>query len=236
MERGKKKLFFGIIFILIFVMASSVFAESIGLSANSREAIDKVMDNQGIDKDNIKSVEKVNFEELPDQVNLENIDTTNLAVYEVDYGGEAPVFVVTASDEMFATPETDTTVYKRMFLNFGFNGRISDSTFLDSATGVEGSSDKGYVMMREGSITGLSTSLEILEGQGNVEIILNINGDPVGFRNTIAADSAGAKKDYDTQSLGVVEFEKGDIISVSVKIDGNVVVKDVINLVEISTE
>jgi len=91
-------------------------------------------------------------------------------------------------------------------------------------------------MMREGSITGISTSLEAVSGEGNVEIIININGEPIGFRNTISVDSAGFKKDYDTQSLGVVKFNKGDIISVSVKLDGGVIVKNIINLIEISTE
>ena len=235
MDKSKKRLFFGVAFVVLFLMISGVFAESLGLTSGTREAIDKVIGNNGIDKDKIKSIDKVNFEALPDQVDLKDIDTTNLAVYEVDYGGESPVFVITASDELFASKETE-KVYKKMLLNFGKNGEVETSTFLNSATGVEGNYDNGYVMMREGSITGISTSLEAVSGEGNVEIIININGEPIGFRNTISVDLAGFKKDYDTQSLGVVKFNKGDIISVSVKLDGGVIVKNIINLIEISTE
>jgi len=132
-------------------------------------------------------------------------------------------------------PVSDSTMYK-MLLNFGSKGEVSESSFLNSATGVEGSLEKGYVMMRDGSITGLSTSLEVFSGEGSVETIIYINGEPAGFRNTIVGDSVGVKKDYDTQSLGVVKFEKGDVISAYVKTEGNIVVKDVINLVEIFTE
>ncbi len=235
MDKSKKRLFFGVAFVVLSLMISGVFAESLGLTGGTREAIDKVVSDNGIDKDKIKSVDKVDFEALPDQVDLKDIDTTNLAVYEVDYGGESPVFVITASDELFASTETE-KIYKRMLLNFGLKGEVENSTFLDSATGVEGSYDNGYVMMREGSITGISTSLEAVSGEGEVDIIININGEPIGFRNTISVDSTGFKKDYDTQSLGVVEFDKGDVISVSVKLNGEVVVKDIINLMEISTE
>jgi hypothetical protein len=36
--------------------------------------------------------------------------------------------------------------------------------------------------------------------------------------------------------VGVVGFEKGDVISTKINVEGNVILKDVINLVEISTE
>ena len=47
--------------------------------------------------------------------------------------------------------------------------------------------------------------------------------------------SVGVKKDYDTQSFGVVNFQKGDVISAYVKTEGDIAIKDVINLIEIST-
>jgi hypothetical protein len=234
-EKGKKKIYFIVAFVLILILASGVFAQSLGLSGKAKEAVDQIVENQGIDKNDVKSVEKVDFDKLPEQVDLKNIDTTNLVVYEVDYGGETPVFVITASDESLEAPVSDSTMYK-MLLNFGSKGEVSESSFLNSATGVEGSLEKGYVMMRDGSITGLSTSLEVFSGEGSVETIIYINGEPAGFRNTIVGDSVGVKKDYDTQSLGVVKFEKGDVISAYVKTEGNIVVKDVINLVEIFTE
>ncbi|MCX6750812.1 MAG: hypothetical protein NTZ83_05115 [Candidatus Pacearchaeota archaeon] len=194
-EKGKKRIYFIVAFVLILILASGVFAQSLGLSGKAREVVDEIVENQGIDKENIKSVEKVDFDNLPPQVDLKNIDTTNLAVYQVDYGGEVPVFVITASDELLETPISESPMYK-MLLNFGLKGEISDSTFLNSATGVEGSLEKGYVMMRDGSITGLSTNLEVFSGK----------------------------------------FEKGDVISVYLKTEGDVTVKDVINLIEIFTE
>lgn len=235
MKKRKKTIYFVLAFVFVLVLASSVFAQSIGLSGKAKEVVEGIVENQGIDKDKVKSVEKVDFEDLPEQVDLKNIDTTNLAVYEVDYGGEAPVFVITASDELLEASEEVVQIYK-MFLNFGLSGESNGEIFLNSATGVEGSLEKGYVMMREGSITGLSTNLEILSGEGNVEVVIYINGKPAGFRNTIVADSTGVKKDYDTQSLNIVKFDKGDVISVYVKTEGEVIVKDIINLVEISTE
>lgn len=236
MKKDKKKIYFLLAFLLIFALVSGVFAQSLGLSEKAREVVDEIVENQGIDKDKIKSVEQVDFDNLPSQVDLKNIDQTNLAVYEVDYGGGAPVFIITASDQLFEAQTADTTVYKRMLLTYGIKGQVSESTFLNTGTGVEASLEKGYVMMRGGSITGLSTNLEILSGKGEVEIIVYINGVPAGFRNTIAADLTGVKKDYDTQSIGVVKFEKGDVISTYMIISGDTVVKDIINLVEISTE
>jgi hypothetical protein len=234
MKKGMKKLAFGIAFILIFIMASSVFAETIGLSDNVKNIVNNIVEKQGIDKSNIKSVEEVSLDNLPSQVDLKNIDTTNLAIYEVDYGGEKPVFVLTASDVATTAP-TPVAKYK-MLLNYGLNEEVNEPVFLYTANGVEGSLEKGYTMMREGSITGLSTNLEVVSGEGNIEIMIYVNGEPVGFRNLISATSAGVEKDYDTQSFGIVKFDKGDVISTYVKTDGTVVVKDLINLVEITTE
>lgn len=235
MKKGMKKIVFGVAFVLIFMMASSVFAETVGLSGNVKGIVDNIMEKQGINASSIQSVEQVGLDNLPPQVDLKNIDTTNLAVYKVDYGGSKPVYVVTASGQPTAA-STPTAQISKMLLNFGTNDEVNQSTFLDTATGVEGSLENGYVMMRDGSITGLSTNLDVVSGQGSVEIIVYINGQPAGFRNTIVGDSLGAKEDYATQSLGVVNFQKGDIISTYVKTDGNIVVKGIINLVEISTQ
>jgi hypothetical protein len=211
-KKGRGKLYLIIALVLIFIMASGVLAESIGLSDDVKNIINGVAEKQGINSSDIKSVEQVGFDKLPPQVDLKNIDTTNLAVYQVDYGGDKPVFVITASGETIKASPPKTFAYK-MFLNFGANGEVSTPSFLTTANGVEGSLEKGYVMVRDGSITGLSTNLEVL----------------------IYADSTGVKKDYDTQSFGVVNFQKGDVISAYVKTDGNIAIKDVINLIEIST-
>lgn len=232
-----KILVFSVVFLIILLVASGVFAQSIGLSGDAKRIVSDVAQKKGINESDIKSIEQVSFNDLPDQIQLGNVDTTNLAIYKVDYGTDKPLFVLTASNESMAQYNKPSAVISKvMFLNFGYSGIMKDSGFLKTATGVEGSTEKGYVMMRSGSITGLSTNLEVLSGEGSVEVIVYLNGEPIGFRNTILGNSTGVKKDYDTQSLGVVNFEKGDVISVYVKTESNIIFRDVINLVEISTE
>ena len=79
MDKSKKRLFFGVAFVVLFLMISGVFAESLGLTSGTREAIDKVIGNNGIDKDKVKSIDKVDFEALPDQVNLNYLCQSTLA-------------------------------------------------------------------------------------------------------------------------------------------------------------
>lgn len=235
MKRGMKRLFVGIALIMVLLIAG-VFAETLGLSESTKEIVEGIAKEKGIQEEDIKSIEKVNLEDLPGQIDIENIDDTYLSVYEVDYGDDKPIFVLTVSDEAIQKIEKEPEVISKMLLNFGFEEEMSESGFLKTATNVETRLDKGYVMMRKGSITGLSTNLEIVEGIGNIEVVLYKNGEAVGFRNTFVESSAGVKKDYDTQSIGTVEFEAGDIISVYAKADGDIVWKDVITLVEIATE
>ncbi len=237
MERGRRKLFLGLAVIMVFLMASGVLAETIGLSDNVKDIVNNIVEKQGISEEQIESIEEVSFDDLPEQIDLENIDTTNLAIYKVDYGTDKPVFVLTVSDETSVeSKKIPGGISKMMLLNFGNNGMMEEPEFLDTATGVKGSLEKGYVMMRDGSITGLSTNLEVISGSGDIEIVIYKNGEAAGFRNTISGDSAEVKTDYDVQSLGTVNFEKGDVLSVYVKSEGDVVWKDVITLVEIATE
>ena len=236
-KRGRKILVFGIVFAIVLLMASGVFAESLGISEDVASIINNVLEKRGIKESDIKSVEKVDFKDLPEQLELGNIDTTNLAIYKVDYGTDKPIFVLTASEEEFpGYTKLQEGVSKMMLLNFGYSGIMREENFLKTATGVEGSLEKGYVMIRDGSITGLSTNLEIVSGSGNVEIVVYKNGEAIGFRNTLSGKSAGVKTDYDTQSLGTVKFEKGDVISIYAKSEGDVLWKDVTTLIEISIE
>lgn len=235
MKKEMRKFYLIFAIVAVLILASGVFAQSGGISSKSREAIERVMENQGIDKEDLKHVKKVEFDSLPSQVNLKNIDSTNLEVYEVDYGGDSPVFVVTASQQLLDL-QTSEKVYKRMLLTYGIKDKISKSTFLNTGSGVETSLEKGYVMMREGSVTGISTNLEVLSGVGEVDVSLYINGVPVGFGNNVYVESSGVKKDYDTQSIGVVKFDKGDVISTYIVVKGDILIRDIINLVEITTE
>lgn len=232
MKRGTKKVFIYFAMFAAILMLSGVFAETIGLNDDVKKIVNEIIQNKGLDKEKINSVKEVSFDNLPKQIDVENIDQTNLAVYEVDYGGEKPIFVITASNEIFEA--TGTPGIYRAILDFGLAAENSESNFLETVNGVRTGPEKGYVMIRSGSITGLSTNLEITNGEGSVDVIVYINGKPSAFSNTLTG--SGVKKDYDTQSMGIINFEKGDVISVYVKSEGNISYKDVINLVEISTE
>ena len=236
----KKNIFLKRVFVIlafgILLTASGVFAETVGLTEEVKEIIEGLVIEKGIGEENITSIELVDYNNLPDAIKIENIDDTNLAIYEVYIGEDGPLYVVTASQEFFeAVPKTSTTG-EILLLDFGYEGEMKKKDeFLKTATGVETSLEKGYVMMREGSITGISTNLEVVRGEGEINVIIYRNGEAVEFGNNFVGNSTGVKKDYDVQSENTVKFEPGDVISVSVEADKDVVWKDVITILEIVT-
>jgi hypothetical protein len=233
-------------------ISSNISSESVSiensldntLSSSVSDYVKDFVSKKGINPKKISNISQISFEDLPKEVNIENVNDNNLAIYEVQYndtsqeisGLDKKVFVITYSvNEIKSQGDLIVSSDKRMFLNFGLNKEISTSEFLNTASGVEGSLERGYIMMREGSITGISTVLNVtsfVEG-GQAEIIIYKNGKPIGFGNTINLNNLGIKKDYDVQSRGVVSFEPGDLISAYVKIDGSL--RDIITLVEITT-
>ncbi len=250
-KRGKNKLFaiVGISIIVLLITSvlitasdnneTEVIKEKIEkIPSQTRDYVEKFAEKKGINPESINNVTEVNFNDLPKEVSIENVDDTNLAIYQIDYNKtteeEDKIFVITYSVEKLAS-QGDLIVSqdKREFLNFGFGGEMTESGFLETATGVQGNLEKGYVMMRYGSIIGISTNLEVMEGNGNIEIIIYKNGEPVSFGNTFVADSAGVKKDYDIQSKDTVSFEPGDTISLYAKSSDGIAFRDVITLVEI---
>jgi len=232
-----KKIFVFLILGMIVLAAGGVFAADLGSNnVHVNEMVKGVVEQKGIDSSSVKNIKKVDFNDLPKEVNIENIDDTNLAMYEVDYGQDKPVYIITVSEEVFK--ETlEEIVTRKMLLSFGYSGDFKDSTFLKTSSGVNTDLNKGYLMMRKGSITGMSTNIEVLETQyGEVDLVIFINGEEVGFRNSLSTDSTGIKNDYDLQSEGVLTFDAGDVISVYAKVDGNIVAKDVITMIEIVVE
>lgn len=229
-----KKLFaiFGILVIVF--LATSVVAEGVLVSSETQQVVKDVMNTKGINQSSIKAIKQIDLKNLPDKVKLENIDTNNLALYEVNVSGEeTPVYVITASDNKIKSLISKFT--KKMFLNFGFGGEFSESTYLKSAVGVLGSLDKGYVMMRDGSVTGISTNLEGVKGEGSVDILIYKNRELVGFKNSFDIRGSGIYNDYDTISENTLSFYPGDIISLYVQIEGNITIKDVNTLLEVET-
>lgn len=228
-----KKIF--VVFIIgIFLLAvSGVFAEE-----EKNDFVRKIAEKKGINETEIKSITEINFANLPKEISLGNIDDSNLALYEIELKEGRTVFLITFSGnniEKVYSPSTQVS-YSTSLLAFGESEEITGEAFLKTPSGVQGSLDKGYVMLRKGSITGISTNLEVVDGEGEIQIIIYKNGKEVGFRNSISVFSGGIKKDYDIQSRDIVTFNAGDIISVQVNSGSNenIIWKEVITLVEIS--
>lgn len=241
MKKSVKRTFVYFAVAMFVLMLSGVFAESVGLSDSASKIVKDVAQKKGISEDNIESIQEVSGEDLPKKIGIENIDDSNLAVYEVKPVGENSFFVVTASDvklQKYAEKVSETR--SKMLLNFGSSEVYSESGFLETATGVKTSFEKGYVMTSDGSIVGLSTNLEVLSSEENeeVEIVIYRNGEPIGFRNSFVVSSSeeGVMKDYDSQSYGTVNFNKGDTISVYAKSSSGVEFTDVTTLIEVMSE
>ncbi len=232
------------IVLLVSVFASSVVGSDIdGISEDVSDFVQDFVGKRGIAEEDITGVGQIDFNALPKEVNIKNVGDTNLAIYEVNYSEgnqEKKVFVVTYSLEQLQK-QGDLIVAqdKRNFLNFGYSGVMKGTSFLETISGVETSEAKGYVLPRDGSITAVSTNLEVIQtnpGQeGRIEIIVLKNGQPISFGNTLDAETLGIKKDYDTQSKNTAAFKAGDVISVLVKGQNNTAWRDVITLVEITT-
>jgi len=252
-KRGRTKLFIivsiclGILLISGLIAAADNKIEQVvedkthkEISGDVENYVEQFVENKGIGAEEINNITQVSFEDLPKEVNIENVGDTNLAIYQINYNQSSQkqdnLFVITYSVEKLQS-QGDLIIAqdKREFLNYGFAGELSESTFLKSAAGVESSLDKGCVMMRSGSITGISTSLETLSGKGNVEIVVYRNGKAIQFGNTFMVSSSGIEKDYDVQSKDTVLFEAGDTISVYLKLSDGISLKDVNTLVEITT-
>jgi hypothetical protein len=236
--KGKQIAIYFVLVAIVFV-TSGVVAETVGLSDSAQKVIEDILSNKGIDSDDVESMEQATFDNLPEQIDIKNIDDTNLAVYEIKPLEGNSFYVITASDENFEKQKS-VSGEMRYIMDFGYSGAMTGDGFLRTAVGVKTSPEKGYVMMRKGSITGLSTNLETLEGSGVIYITLYKNGEEIGFRNSFVVESSDpgkpgkVMKDYDVQSSGIVRYEQGDVISMYVESEGNVVWRDVITRVEIT--
>jgi len=236
----KKILFLGVLLAVLLVMGVFAASSAEGVGKEVSDFVDSFVKKRGIQPESIKSITPVDFNALPKEVNIENVGDTNLAIYEINYSENSQdkkVYVVTYSvEKLLSQGDIIVAQDKRNFLDFGFSGVMSETGFLETSTGVETSEAKGYVMVRDGSITAVSTNLEIIQSNpGQIEIVVLKNGEPISFGNTISTDSLGVKKDYDVQARETVNFQAGDVISVVAKKTGEVSWRDVITIVEITT-
>lgn len=227
----------GIFILGIILLGASAVAQEVSLDSKAESFVRDVAAVKGVNSDSVQGIRELNINDLPESVNLENIDSTNLAVYEIQVENEErPVYVITASSKFFK--ETARIFSQKMLLNFGINGEISDDTFMRASGEIETSLTKGYVMARDGSVTAISTNLEVISGSGfePIEVVIFKDGEEVGFRNSFNLKDPSVYNDYDVISSGTLKFEKGDVISVEVKIPEGVVVRDVITLLEIEVK
>ena len=236
----KKILFIGALLAVLLVMGVFAASSAEGVGKEVSDFVDNFVKKRGIQSESIKSITPVDFNALPKEVNIENVGDTNLAIYEINYSQnnkDKQVYVVTYSvEKLKAQGDLIVAQDKRNFLDFGFSGIMRETGFLETSTGVETSEAKGYVMVRDGSITAVSTNLEIIQSNlGQIEIIVLKNGEPINFGNTLSTSNIGVKKDYDVQSKETVKFQAGDVISVVAKKTGDVTWRDVITIVEITT-
>lgn len=202
--------------------------------------VDSFVSKRGIDENSINNITQVDFNSLPKEVNIKNVGDNNLAIYQVNYadqGKDKNVFVVTYSvDKLVSQGDLIVAHDKRQFLNFGLPGNHIGSQFLETGAGVGTSLEKGYVMPRDGSITAVSTNIDVTQASvGSIQIVVYKNGQPINFGNTFTTEAVGVAKDYDVQSSETVTFNAGDVISVYASSPGNAAWSDAITMVEITT-
>ena len=203
-----------------------------------KDFVKDFVEEEEISESDIKSINQVDLANPPEEVKIgKEIEDTNVAIFEVNYEKQnesRKLFVVTYSGEEFKVPLKLVPATAIEYLNFGEAEKVEGSAYLKTAVNVKTSEKNGYVMMDYGSITGLSTSLEVLESSGGViEVRVYVNGEDVGLRNTIYSPELGINKDYDKESKDVIKFKPGDVVSVYVKVNGKITWTNVINLVKI---
>lgn len=224
-----------IVLFLVLILSAGAFAQS-EINSDIGEDVEKYLDNfvkKEYNKDSVvNEIKKVDTSNLPQEINIEDIKENKVGIYQVDYNvgnEEKKVYVVTySSDNIDYRKQEEKTIG---YFGFGYSGLTSQSAFLQSASGVNSSKDIGYVMTRRGSITGISSSMEMNGESGEVEIIIYKNGVDSGFRNLIGVND-NKKLDYDKQSDNILTFEAGDVISVYVRQNGELNWGNVVTLVE----
>jgi hypothetical protein len=224
----------------------SLAGEDVGMVA--KNYVEKFVSLRGVDVNDINDVREIDFDSLPGQVSFDNVNKANLAIYGINYSdsvdspSDKEMFVVVYSIEQLKNKgDIFFMGENQQFLIFGSSDEMTKSGgFLESASGVQGSIGVGYVMLRSGSITGLSTNLNVMTESKDemIDVIVYKNGEPMSFGNSLDASSQGIKKDLDIQSSGTNEFEAGDVISVYVSsasgAEGVSSWKEIITIVEVS--
>ncbi len=132
-----------VVLLVVGVFVAAADSEIVNSITETKEIAQEIKDyvgsfieKKGIELESINDISEINFEDLPKEVNIENVGDTNLAIYEIAYdestGEEQKVFVITYSvNELSAQGDLIIAHDKRQFLNFGFAGQMIDSGFLE---------------------------------------------------------------------------------------------------------
>lgn len=219
----KKSMFVYLVIFLSIFLFVGVFADN-PVNEDVSRYISNFLEKSGVDSESVREIREVNQSELPSGVDIKDIAENKVSIYEAKVqkdSEEKNLFIVTYSTDKFVPRERPSKAIS--YLNFGIKEINSDSRLLDNSN---------QVMMRSGSITGISTSL-VAEGEGIIQVKILINGEDVGFENLIFSDS-GNKIDFDSQSEGIVNFYPGDTISVYLEVQGDVNWSEVSTIAEIT--
>ena len=231
-----------IILALLFVLSAGVLAQTISdensntisksISENVEEFIKEFVEKTGVaNQEEVQSINEINQSNLPKDIEIKNVNENRIGIFEVNYTNNnesKKVFIVTYST--LQLPKKEFSMKNIQYLNFGYSKTSKESSYIETSAGVALSDENGYVMLRTGSITGISTSLDI-EGKGKVNIKIYKNGEDTGFSNMISTLDK-RKIDYDVQSENIIEYNPGDVISVYVEKTGNVKWGNVVTIVE----
>ena len=236
-----------IVLSMTFILAENGIAEEVEavlenvaedqVAQNAQEYVENFVKQEGISASEINQVDQVDLNNLPKDVEIENVDDTNLAIYKIAYENFAKeLFVITYStDELVSYKNLIFKQEERQLLNFGISEATTD-TFLETSSGVSSGISKGYIAMRDGSVTGLSTSLNVeSESNNRIEIIIYINEEPFYFRNMLDASKTGKKTAFNLQSKNIITFQAGDTISIYASGINGATIKDIITSLEITT-
>ena len=226
------------VLVILFIFSAGVLAQEVTKEGLTQEEVDNfitefVEDTNFIDEGKVENINEVDQSDLPEDIQVQDIDENNLGIYEVnftdDLGEKKKVFVVTYATNEFKKKEVSITKNVQ-YLYFGISDEMDESSYLETSSGVKTGKQIGYVMLRSGSITGISTSLEV-SGAGKLLVKVYKNGEDTGFHNLITTEGK-SNIDFDLQSEDILNYQPGDIISVYVQQFGTVDWNNVVTSVE----
>lgn len=222
----------GLIILIAGAFAQTASQEESPIANEVSNYIKLFVEKEGIKESQIINISQVNLNNLPDEIEIKNIETNNIGLYKINYAGKnvsKKVFLVTYSTNELKK-KTDYITKNIQSFVFGHSKESSSSEYLEIA-GVQSGEKIGYVMMHSGSITGISTSLEITGGTGKLFIEVYKNGKDTSFGNIISPANSN-KIDYALQSEDIIAYEPGDIISVYIHNTGDVTWKNAVVNIE----